>query len=111
MPTTDELSPGRVLDALVAEKVMGLKPVEPGTSRGVRSDDGLWHLSVPFYSTFIAAAWDVVTKLRLAVMPLPEGWRAVQPDGTGGVTAEAVASSAPLAICRVALDLAQRNQV
>lgn len=103
MSTDNELPPGRELDSLVAERVMGLKPQHQG--RGVRSDDGFWHLDVPYYSTFIGAAWDVAAKLHLAVIPHAEGWRAAQLDGSGGCAAEAVAENAPLAICRVALKL------
>jgi hypothetical protein len=58
-----DLNPGRELDALVAEKVMGRRFTrhlcEPGTPphEWVDSD-------VPEYSTDIAAAWGVVEKLR-----------------------------------------------
>lgn len=55
------MKPGRELDALVAEKVMGY----PG-------DGNVWYVtgdyanpdSIPEYSTDIAAAWEVVEKMK-----------------------------------------------
>jgi hypothetical protein len=46
------MKPGRELDLLVAEKVMGYK-----RNHGV-------HGNVPFYSTDLAAAWEVVEKMK-----------------------------------------------
>lgn len=54
------MSPGRELDNLVAEKVIGAK----------RREDGSWRYSdqnysdIPKYSTSIEDAWQVVEKLR-----------------------------------------------
>lgn len=52
------MKPGRELDALVAEKVMGEKNVchELGV---IKNDLGL-KFEIPFYSTDVAAAWEIV---------------------------------------------------
>ena len=91
--------------------------------------DGIWrdpimlavdaHL-VPRYSTDIAAAWEVVEKLNLLVMPIDEDdWMAGQLDSRysyasaetgvidGYIAFHAVADTAPLAICRAALKIAE----
>lgn len=52
---SDELKPGRELDALVAEKVMGVKDPQMFPNFGA---------AVPRYSTDIASAWLVVEKMR-----------------------------------------------
>lgn len=61
--------PGRELDALVAEKVMGLKPrnefegntvVPPHYTVYLRGNT----VYMPRYSTDIAAAWEVVEKMK-----------------------------------------------
>lgn len=65
------MSPGRELDALIAEKVMGVKVVDWPTGREypVASALALKALSdtqesrIPHYSTSIADAWLVVEKL------------------------------------------------
>lgn len=60
----EETKAGRALDALVAEKVMGLKP--PFDTRSVRRDvltgmpTYVDRLGPPPYSTSIEAAWEVV---------------------------------------------------
>jgi hypothetical protein len=124
---------GRELDALVAEKVMGwptvtiingcpFTPYNPDTGIPYRS--GLGVAALPFYSTDIAAAWDVVELMREQSYTLelysPDalvndemgiyargGWRATflswkhigrLPSGD----AEACAT-APLAVCLAAL--------
>lgn len=60
----DYMNPGRELDALIAEKVMGWKNIKgelywlAGLSdRGIAED-------VPYYSTDIAAAWEVFEKIK-----------------------------------------------
>lgn len=73
------MNAGRELDALVAEKVMGLtpKPVTVIDGRGTRSDIGTTRdytlpdgrpareaKQIPAYSTDIAAAWTIVDTLR-----------------------------------------------
>jgi hypothetical protein len=82
------MTPGRELDALVAERVMGWRwlPVRfvwddeplvyllpPGgitedvnsTTSGAWDENRVWH-SMPCYSTDIAAAWEVVEKMQAA---------------------------------------------
>ncbi len=64
------MNPGRELDALVAEKVMGLKPelieymhpfLGKFTIDQTQMNPFMW---APCFSTDIASAWDVVDKLR-----------------------------------------------
>lgn len=63
------MKPGRELDALVAEKVMGWKftggfstDPELGSDRWATDSNGheRFYQDVPYYSTDIAAAWEVV---------------------------------------------------
>lgn len=54
------MEPGRKLDALVAEKVMGWKDCEGG--RGSAPEGG--RFLVPHYSDGMGPAWEVVEKLR-----------------------------------------------
>ncbi len=112
----DALEAGRLLDALVAEKVMGWRR-KPG--RNVWIDDNVltgWLIEpddvndAPCWapSTDIAAAWEVVEKVMyphgwyLAPVPDSEGWWGVftPPDEHREV---ALGATAPLAICRAAL--------
>jgi hypothetical protein len=89
---------GRELDALVAEKVMGAKVV--------------FVENVPYYSTDIAAAWEVME--NLVSTPGPNGdHHSVQVDYSGDVVVvidenedwrvSAIAGTVPLAICLAAL--------
>lgn len=71
------MKPGRELDALIAEKVMGWIPYEPERAfayPGWHTPDGefLNIARLPPYSTDITAAWEVVDKLKLAVVPIDE---------------------------------------
>jgi hypothetical protein len=72
------MKPGRELDALIAEKVMGWGPIEidrNGNPVGINPDypsKFKCHI-VPNYSTDIAAAWTVVEKLKLCVWPTTDG--------------------------------------
>ena len=115
---------GRELDALVAEKVMGQKVKSAAELGGLYSVEGDFFvnppdrsepvyahtLPLPHYSTDIAAAWEVVEKLRV------EGLRLRLVEYTDGFyaafgamaidTAPWQASqveTAPLAICLAAL--------
>lgn len=56
-----DLPAGRELDALIAEKVMGLR-IEHREPYWTHSDPH--QLPIPTYSTSIADAWEVVEKLR-----------------------------------------------
>ena len=55
------MKPGRDLDALVAEKVMGMKVWKHDGSCGCRMADNDY---LPNFSNDIAAAWEVVEKMR-----------------------------------------------
>jgi hypothetical protein len=58
------MKPGRELDALIAEKVMGKKlPISVGWWTCDKLPEGSIEIC-PFYSTDIAAAWQVVEKIQ-----------------------------------------------
>jgi len=118
-----DLEPGRELDALVAEKVMGAecscdKPTkEPGSSNpyGMQGFcDVHGGVGCPDYSTSISAAWEVVEKLcqhdkfiqltRGSWNQKTNSWTTwiVEVDGPSS-TERVEAPTAPLAICRAAL--------
>lgn len=111
---------GRELDALVAEKVMGWKlepytrciqvlPVEAGrppegadTSK-LKPFNNIGSYEIPHYSTAIAAAWEVVEKLRLAILPMSNGqWGAAVNEDKEFVPGF-IANTAQHAICLAAL--------
>jgi hypothetical protein len=110
---TGELKAGRELDALVAEKVMGVG-VEwwNGEPLYVVTQDG--HISshhLAEYSTDIAAAWEVAEKLRADGLeisvhnswPYNDGRRWCCDIMAHGKWDNAKAETAPLAICLAAL--------
>lgn len=106
-----EMKPGREVDALVAEKVMGIRvtfeqgdywpPARPGENFSTQP--------IRAYSTNIAAAWEVVENLNdFGSFNLkrtgPAGWIARLRDWRATpTTIEASAPSAPHAICLAAL--------
>lgn len=102
------MKPGRELDALVAEKVMGWKSVEHRFEDpfhrwdGIAPEHGSHRFTVPDFSTDIAAAWEVVEKLNDLILE-----RDVTAEGTrynvviDGI--ETWAETAPHAICLAAL--------
>ena len=120
--TVKELQAGRELDALVAEKVMGLKPHRmiscPDNKPGclVYHYEGAWEgYVIPDYSTSISAAWEVVEKLgvndfvHLSWMPGHKLWTCSL-DSTmfgGYINLSVEADTAPLAICRAALKVVE----
>jgi hypothetical protein len=60
------VKPGRELDALVAEKVMGLK-FSPNKSKNWNlaiDPEALHDFEIPHYSTEIAAAWEVRAEVK-----------------------------------------------
>jgi hypothetical protein len=117
--TKDEIlsmEAGEKMDALIAEKVMGidLSQICDGDmydedgdhwSCTSCSETGGWGtdfehtISPKHYSTYIAAAWKVVEKLELSVVPYLGlvKWHAANEKVI------AFAAAAPLAICRAAL--------
>lgn len=97
---------GRELDALVAEKVMGLMMIDGKEKYPCDSSSKGYILTDPEpYSTDIAAAWLVVEKLRDT---LHVNWD-ICSDSTswwakiGNLETLKAADSAPLAICLAAL--------
>lgn len=126
-----EMNAGRQLDALIAEKVMGWKWADAkyygwkqfsnyppeiesvSTTKLLVPPDGPDRL-IPGYSTEIAAAWEVVEKVR--ALPEAQGWGVMVgalPSGTfqcwlkyrdcENTDINERAATAPLAICLAAL--------
>ena len=102
------MTPGRELDALVAEKVMEWKVDYIPRFGAAVLVGGLSGIACPPYSTDIGAAWEVVEKVpyALCLMRVDGKWRAQfwefgkytsRPQG------EADAPTAPHAICLAAL--------
>jgi hypothetical protein len=125
MGEIDWSRPNREGDAWIAENVMGFVP-HPVEGHE-RWDSALWtnpqgehclrddHDGIPFYTRDIAAAWQVVEKLGLALVPQSDGdgfrWLAMDCESVSygdGITLHDRAGScvgwttAPLAICHVA---------
>ena len=111
---TAELVAGRELDAMIAERVMGWEPYSGGYYYGkdghllacmAPNDSGAPHFSP---STDIAAAWLLVERAIHSGLSFSI-WADGHIDGGnlhanwGGYKNEAVASTAPLAICGAAL--------
>ena len=123
--TTTTLPAGRELDALVAEKVMGwVRGRRYGNGNGEWIIDGKTSVSrtwdsTPSYSTSIAAAWEVVEKMRNTKEAPDEtywvltdcagsGWRAeilqvLTENDAPHQVAYGVGDTLPLAICLAAL--------
>lgn len=111
------MNPGRELDALVAEKVMGLLVSRDSAwERAYEQEDDLVETTqdrrlrrtLQPYSTDIAAAWEVVEKLEL----LDRGWQLCQSQRGWGIGHSSVgdewdwvvrAKTAPHVICLAAL--------
>lgn len=108
------MNAGRELDALIAEKVMGLQVDALGyvvTQRGKVEGE------LPFYSTDIAAAWEVVERTGLQIEIQSPGapcngdeyendsdnWRVECRLKSSDRSSFAEATTAPLAICLAAL--------
>jgi hypothetical protein len=97
---------GRELDRLVAEKVMGWK-VEYGELGHEHFTENGEIKFLPFYSTNISDAWQVVEKLKLEfickVIGLTNDHKdwfcSFTPIGLGAYGNAAYAETAPLAIC------------
>ena len=119
----DQLEAGWELDALVAEKVMGCQSVH-------EVEPGLWRDEIgriPRFSTDIAAAWQVVEKLRQSRICLDVTTRLesyyvsanLVDDAAGEFRsgyfskriADGIADTAPLAICRAALAAQSRQKI
>jgi hypothetical protein len=110
---SDEKKPGREIDVLIAEKVMGITEAKWCEQCWVEIFDCQCrqgkHGPLP-YSTDIAAAWEVLEKVRPSHGEVWIGrsdtettmrWKcSIQHDTS---TYEAIADTAPLAICLAAL--------
>jgi hypothetical protein len=109
----DALPAGREFDAVIAERAMGMRPA--GERMMGWSDDAQWE-PLPKYSTEIAAAWLLLEKFNLNV------WQNQKPEFdqfNGGrwnanywdqfPYALGKADTAPMAICRAALKIAERR--
>lgn len=100
----DEMPSGREMDALIAEKLFGWKrlaicPRQLHPPYMEEATHTFAHL-FPYYSNDIAAAFDVLEKLRLETdLRWRSGWTA----SIAGHSAIAV--TVPLAICRAALKI------
>jgi hypothetical protein len=97
------MEPGRELDALVAEKVMGLKSIAPNSAM-----DGEYPVWIPAYSIDIAAAWQVVERMgRTWDMYLSRHysgrWTCTFDRHGNYLETTVKAGSAPEAICKAAL--------
>lgn len=86
----EELNPGRELDKLIAEKVMGRSIFSIGGEEPYRLQEGdeeKGTRNLAYYSTDIAAAWEVVEKMEgiWDIHSTSGGWRvylAVRKDGS-----------------------------
>ncbi len=101
--------PGKELDALIAEKVMGLavekfmiNPPKPTGWVKLKLDTNSKSFELPKYSTDISAAWEVVEKFVPLSLDHTDGnWRCG--IAKEGEVYHAGAESAPHAICIAAL--------
>lgn len=109
------LEAGRELDALVAEKVMGWASVHPGDEYDPRTPGSLVYVGItpdqrqlailPPYTTDIGAAWQVIETLAARGVSLDMQYRVFTAEwelNVGG--ALGYGETAPLAICRAALE-------
>ena len=105
----DEMEAGRKLDALVAEKVMGVKPEQVYCDISGRSISRYFDLEdrmrIESYSTDIAAAWQVLERVAESWLPcvMHDGMMWVAEFDSIIECHTAYADTAPLAICRCAL--------
>lgn len=114
------MNPGRELDALVAERVMGLEPWPEQDPRwGVKAFKAKFvpygqepkPCEAPSYSTDIAAAWEVVEKFQACARferVFENGkqtgwWCELAGNGDDFQSSSAVAETLPLSICLAAL--------
>ena len=117
MSNVDTMPAGREMDALVAERVMGWYRVGAMWCKGANSFAaqaeevaGCPKIWTP--STDIAAAWEVVEKLREKAWVSVTSGKTGNPcycevDVVGGEIWHVTADTAPLAICRAALKLCE----
>lgn len=105
----ENISAGRELDALIAEKVFGLVPCQAEVHEGAymrpchaNPDSPTSGGETRCYSTNISAAWEVAEKLKITVRPSGgQWWAALMHEHDPGMWIPA--DTAPLAICLAAL--------
>lgn len=117
MNDIDSMEAGREIDWLIEKHVMGREPTETEISRNEESGMKVIRINYPSFSGSIEGAWPVIEKLRsvnIYLLRLTNGdtnyacWLGA--GLTGGWAVNAVADTAPLAICRAALKNVGRNQ-
>jgi hypothetical protein len=111
------MNPGRELDALIAEKVMGWKPQhgihlfpptdEPNRKRYEKWNGETMITEIPHYSTNIADTWLVVEKMKeqsfhMLILTGPDKTE-VQPVKPGLLIFTVTEKTPELAICKAAL--------
>ena len=105
----DEMEAGRELDALVAEKVMGVKPEQVYCDISGRNISRYFDLEdrmrIESYSTDIGAAWQVLERVAESWLPcvMHNGMTWIAEFESLIEFHTAYADTAPLAICRAAL--------
>lgn len=115
----DEMPSGREMDKAISQYVFGNTEFVCHNCEDdyhVVDRQGLVaYVPVPNYSIDISAAWEVAEKLRITVTPdIGHGWKAAWCNASGsgettwvGMTNRRkwiIAETAPLAICRAALE-------
>lgn len=105
-PEATSIEPGLELDKLIAEKVLGwYQDSDVGGPRAWWRDkddtENIFHLN--YFSTDIKAAWELVEKFELCIVPWDAGWSAFAPYRFGRDCERNKAPTAPHAICLAAL--------
>lgn len=119
----ENMQPGRELDALVAEKIMGwtdFSPIDPavdysiganGFRRNYATDPNGGKTWFPLYSTDISAAWEVVEEMRkreddpfcIDIETCLINYTVKVADSNGYTDIWIIRESAPHAVCLAAL--------
>lgn len=109
MPKGHIPAAGLELDKLIAEKVLGwhkynkANPILASERFEWWDEDGSGPVFVNHYSTDIKAAWDLVEKFKLCVIPWAGQWMAIKHDEIHKDSERNIAPTAPHAICLAAL--------
>lgn len=103
----DALTEGHETDVMVSRYVFGDVPVHNSRLGCFVTGYGAEQRAIPQYSSDIGAAWLVVEKLQISVIPQHRaGWKVDTRADTQIPFVEAYDFSAPLAICKAALKAA-----
>jgi hypothetical protein len=95
----DKMEAGIVLDELIWEHVFKRSKIY-----SIEATQ-----NCPQYSRDISAAWEVVEKLKLSLIPVNTGWIVSPHHLFEGLFAEA--PTAPLAVCRAALKMYEYTKI